>query len=76
MQHLVGDKDFAAEVRTCCGLGDIEALSDYRTGTIGSGGVRLSGGQRQRLVTSRALLVPSQSSYTDLYHVSRPSPVP
>ncbi|EQL00063.1 canalicular multispecific organic anion transporter 1 [Ophiocordyceps sinensis CO18] len=55
MQHLVGDKDFAAEVRTCCGLGDIEALSDYRTGTIGSGGVRLSGGQRQRLALARAV---------------------
>lgn len=55
-QHLVGDKDFAAEVRNCCCLDDIEGLPDYRSGTIGSGGSRLSGGQRQRLVINHAIL--------------------
>lgn len=38
------------EVADCCALQDILSLPDYRTGSVGSGGVRLSGGQRQRLV--------------------------
>jgi len=38
-------------VAHACALGDILALPDYRTGTVGSGGSRLSGGQRQRLVS-------------------------
>lgn len=51
-QHLstMGDAKWQAEVRDCCALDDIAILADYRTGTIGSNGVRLSGGQRQRLV--------------------------
>lgn len=32
-------------------LKDIQDLQDYKTGTIGSQGVKLSGGQRQRLVS-------------------------
>lgn len=35
-------------------LKDIQGLRDYKTGTIGSQGVRLSGGQRQRLAIARA----------------------
>ncbi|OAA55691.1 ABC transporter, transmembrane domain, type 1 [Cordyceps fumosorosea ARSEF 2679] len=35
-------------------LKDIQALQDYKTGTIGSQGVKLSGGQRQRLALARA----------------------
>ncbi|TQV93235.1 multidrug resistance protein MDR [Cordyceps javanica] len=36
------------------GLKDIQELHDYRTGAIGSQGVKLSGGQRQRLALARA----------------------
>ncbi|KAM3509320.1 hypothetical protein MY10362_000655 [Beauveria mimosiformis] len=35
-------------------LQDIQNLHDYKTGTIGSQGVKLSGGQRQRLALARA----------------------
>ncbi|KAK8143317.1 hypothetical protein G3M48_007447 [Beauveria asiatica] len=35
-------------------LEDIQNLHDYKTGTIGSQGVKLSGGQRQRLALARA----------------------
>lgn len=47
-----GSQDAAglAEVLHACFLDDVTSLPDYKTGKIGSGGVRLSGGQRQRLV--------------------------
>ncbi|POR33115.1 Canalicular multispecific organic anion transporter 1 [Tolypocladium paradoxum] len=56
-QHLANTNEaqWPTEVRHCCALDDIASLSDYRTGTIGSGGVRLSGGQRQRLALARAI---------------------
>lgn len=46
-------------------LEDIQNLQDYKTGTIGSQGVKLSGGQRQRLV-SRIMLC-SCKSFVDKY---------
>lgn len=38
-------------------LQNIQELHDYKTGTIGSQGVKLSGGQRQRLAKARAALL-------------------
>ncbi|KAK2026621.1 hypothetical protein LX32DRAFT_729954 [Colletotrichum zoysiae] len=43
------DTEWLAEVLDACFLDDLTSLPDYKTGNIGSGGVRLSGGQRQRL---------------------------
>lgn len=51
---LMDPKVLDGLVRKCC-LQDLVNLPDYRTGTIGSGGVKLSGGQRQRLVRRSSL---------------------
>lgn len=50
------DMSWLEKVRHACALEDVEKLSDYRHGTVGSGGVRLSGGQRQRLVSRGSTL--------------------
>ncbi|KAF4430087.1 ABC transporter ecdL [Colletotrichum fructicola] len=54
-QYGGGDPKSLAEVLEACFLDDIISLPDYRTGQVGSGGVRLSGGQRQRLALARAI---------------------
>lgn len=48
------DPKWLVEVLRACFLDDLTSLPDYRTGKIGSGGVRLSGGQRQRLVSCQS----------------------
>ncbi|KAM3454998.1 hypothetical protein NHJ6243_008687 [Beauveria neobassiana] len=54
------DMSWLEKVRHACALEDVEKLSDYRHGTVGSGGVRLSGGQRQRLALARGLSAKKQ----------------
>ncbi|EQB48595.1 ABC transporter [Colletotrichum gloeosporioides Cg-14] len=54
-QYGGGDPKSLAEVLEACFLDDLISLPDYRTGRVGSGGVRLSGGQRQRLALARAI---------------------
>ncbi|KAK1969081.1 canalicular multispecific organic anion transporter 1 [Colletotrichum sublineola] len=51
------DAQFQAEVLDACLLDDLTSLPDYKTGNIGSGGVRLSGGQRQRLALARSIVL-------------------
>ncbi|KAK1570181.1 canalicular multispecific organic anion transporter 1 [Colletotrichum navitas] len=51
------DTEWLAEVIDACFLDDLTSLPDYKTGYIGSGGVRLSGGQRQRLALARSIVL-------------------
>ncbi len=50
------ERSWLEEVKHACALEDLEKLSDYRDGTVGSAGVRLSGGQRQRLVSLDSIM--------------------
>ena len=52
IQHAEEDADWMGRVSYACALDDVVKLTDYRSGTVGSGGTRLSGGQRQRLVSA------------------------
>ncbi|KAM0669638.1 hypothetical protein ACQRIU_000033 [Beauveria bassiana] len=54
------DMSWLEKVKHACALEDLEKLSEYRDGTVGSGGVRLSGGQRQRLALARGVSAKKQ----------------
>lgn len=64
-QYARQDPGWHIQVLAACLLNDITSLTDYRTGNIGSGGMRLSGGQRQRLVTRIPLLARTWGLGTD-----------
>ncbi|PMB71297.1 Multidrug resistance-associated protein 1 [Beauveria bassiana] len=59
------DISWLEKVKHACALEDLEKLSDYRHGTVGSGGVRLSGGQRQRLALARGVSAKKQIMILD-----------